>query len=123
MVQSIATSSGTLATSGNVTDTTVTVAQQHTSLTSSIPENIVTPTERESSQQIRMCLCMLCLYTSANIRMYVHSTYHNICMHICTGFTMCLILESHAKLYNYLYCICTAVMTAEDTKAALRTFE
>ena len=44
-------------------------------------------------------------------------------MHICTGFTMCLILESHAQLYNYLYCICTAVMTAEDTKAALRTFD
>ena len=72
MVQSIATSSGTLATSGNVTDATVTAAQQQTYLTSSIPENIVTPTEGESSQQIRMCLCMLCLYTSAN-NLYVYT--------------------------------------------------
>ena len=54
-IQSIASSSGTLATSGNVTDTTVTVIQQQTSLTSSISKNIATPTNQTSSQQIRMC--------------------------------------------------------------------
>lgn len=47
MIQSIASSSGTLAASGNVTDTTVTVAQQGTTSIFSIPENVATTTEQE----------------------------------------------------------------------------
>ena len=70
-IESITSSSGTLATSGNVTDTTVTVVQQQTSLTSSISENIATPTNQTSSQQIRMCLVYTVLYTSV---VYVHAT-------------------------------------------------
>ena len=73
-IQGIASSSGTLATSGNVADTTVTA----------ISKNIATPTDQTSSQQIRMCdynVYILCLYTSAN----------NI--RICTGSTMYLIFR------------------------------
>lgn len=47
MIQSIASSSGTLAASDNVTDTTVTVAQQGTTSIFSIPENVATTTEQE----------------------------------------------------------------------------